>query len=171
MNNSRFALTTVIVFCAAFAGIAFGMPWLSKNYSAASRAAQRSAPAQPAAVAARVSVPDTPAPPKADAAPVRTETSGDTLARTALQAAQAYAGAPCDQMAKAAFIVAASTYLRAQDASPQAPKDARVYEAIKTALENGNVSRDDFPPDIVMAGGFPAAPSRESCVNWAGLQP
>jgi hypothetical protein len=109
--------------------------------------------------------------PPAPALPLRAD-AGDRLAQTALQAAQAYARAPCDRMAKTAFIVAASTYLRAQDASSHAPKDARVHDAIKTALQNGHIGSADFPPDLMIAGRFaPAPPSRTSCVNSAGLQP
>src|SRR5262249_14979655 len=96
----------------------------------------------------------------------------DRLAQTALQAAQAYARSPCDRMAKAAFIVAASTYLRAQDASSEAPKDARVHDAIKAAFQTGHVSMDEFPPDLMISGRFaPVPPSRASCVNSAGLRP
>ena len=90
----------------------------------------------------------------------------------ALQAAQAYAHAPCDRFAKTMFIVAASTYLRAQDQSSQAPKDARVHDAIKVAFQTGHVSANEFPPDLMISGRFaPAPPSRASCVNSAGLRP
>lgn len=119
--------------------------------------AAATAPVAPAAMAA---------PPAARA------DSGERLAQTALQAAQAYARAPCDLMAKTAFIVAASTYLRAQDASPQAPRDMRVHDAIKTALHTGQIGGADFPPDLMIAGRFaPAPPSRVACVNSAGLRP
>lgn len=118
------------------------------------------APARPPALAS---------PPASAAARID---AGDRLAQTALQAAQSYARAPCDRVAKTMFIVAASTYLRAQDSTTQAPKDARVHDAIKTAFQTGHVSADEFPPDLMISGRFaPAPPSRTSCVNSAGLRP
>ena len=128
----------------------------------AERAAQRPPPAREVIAA--------PSPAPATAA-VHAD-AGDRLAQTALQAAQGYARAPCDRVAKTMFIVAASTYLRAQDSTTQAPKDARVHDAIKTAFQTGHVSANEFPPDLMISGRFaPAPPSRASCVNSAGLRP
>jgi hypothetical protein len=179
MNDLRFVLAAVAVFAAAFAGMSFGMPLLSKAPSvAAVKSAPvtldaASSPAQlPPIVEARTHVaaplPASPEPIPAPA-PARGN-AGDRLAQTALQAANAYARAPCDRMAKTAFIVAASTYLRAKDMA--APDDARVHAAIKAAFETGHIGSDEFPPDLMIAGRFAAPPSsRAACVNSAGLRP
>jgi hypothetical protein len=194
MGDLRFILATVAVFVATFAGISFGMPRAFKNFSVAAvsnppakletlaqpleqtkiaetppePAAPQPAPARET-IAAPLPPPKTAAPPVVAAAPAD---PGDRLAQTALQAAQAYARTPCDRMAKTMFIVAASTYLRAQDRSSRAPKDARVHDAIKTAFQTGQVRTEEFPPDLMISGRFaPAPPSRTSCVNSAGLRP
>jgi hypothetical protein len=186
MSNLRFAIAAVVSFGVAFVVMSFGLPWASKALMSLPSAAKmeastdqvaanpaRSATVEPNAPEAKSpkAQPRAATQPKTAAAVAPAEPARDRLAQTALQAAQAYAGSPCDRMAKTAFIVAASTYLRAQDASSKAPKDARVHDAIKTAFENGNVSLEDFPPDVVMANRFTAAPSRASCINSAGLQP
>ncbi len=185
MSNLRLALAAVVSFCVAFVVMPYGMPIALKSVTQHSSAAKVEAPAtadqvvaDPARSAAverttrESKSPQPKAQPKTAAAAVTpAEPARDRLAQTALQAAQAHASAPCDRMAKTAFIVAASTYLRAQDASSKAPKDARVHDAIKTAFESGNVSLEEFPPDVVMANRFTAAPSRASCINSAGLQP
>jgi hypothetical protein len=194
MGDLRFISAAIAVFAAAFAGISFGMPRASKSFSVAavsSPPVKLETPAQPVerpkiveaqpepaapqpapareTIAAPAPPPKPAAPPSPAAAPAD---PGDRLAQTALQAAQAYARAPCDRMAKTMFIVAASTYLRAQDQSSRAPRDARVHEAIKTAFQTGQVSSEEFPPDLMISGRFaPAPPSRTSCVNSAGLRP
>jgi len=191
MSNMRLALAAVVSFCVAFVVMSYGMPLASKGVNARPSVATiepfaEMPAAMPAAAAAslpavnvaaaehKVQAADAPAkavkPPAPAAAAAPAETGRDRLAQTALQAAQSYAVAPCDRMAKTAFIVAASTYLRAQDASSKAPKDARVHDAIKTAFETGNVSLNDFPLDVVMVSGFTATPSRASCINSAGLR-
>jgi hypothetical protein len=186
MSNLRLALAAVVSFCVAFVVMSYGMPIALKSVTPRPSAATMEAPAtadKAAAIPARntavePTIPDSKSPeskawPKSAAAPAAApaEPVRDRLALTALQAAQAHASAPCDRMAKTAFIVAASTYLRVQDASSKAPKDVRVHDAIKTAFESGYVSLEDFPPDVVMASRFVAAPSRASCINSAGLQP
>jgi hypothetical protein len=184
MSNLRLALAAVVSFCVAFVVMSYGMPIALKSVTQHSSASKVEAPAtadqviaDPARSAAverttqESKSPQPKAQPKIAAAAVPAEPARDRLAQTALQAAQAHASTPCDRMAKTAFIVAASTYLRAQDASSKAPKDARVHDAIKTAFESGNVSLEEFPPDVVMANRFTAAPSRASCINSAGLQP
>ena len=186
MGDLRFICAAIAVFAAAFVGMSFGLPWAPKGLSAAavsSTPAKSDAPApqmQPPAIVEAPAERAAPRPPPAReviAAPapapaaVRVD-AGDRLAQTALQAAQAYAHAPCDRFAKTMFIVAASTYLRAQDATSQAPKDARVHDAIKVAFQTGHVSANEFPPDLTISGRFaPAPPSRASCVNSAGLRP
>ena len=180
MNDLRFVFAAIAAFAAAFVGMSFGMPLVSKSTSVAavtSTPAKLDAPASPAepppiaeARAQPVAPPlaGTPEPvPASVPAPARGN-AGDRLAQTALQAANAYARAPCDRMAKAAFIVAASTYLRAKDMA--APENAHVHAAIEAAFETGHIGSDEFPPDLMIAGRFAAAPSR-ACVNSAGLRP
>lgn len=73
------------------------------------------------------------------------------LRLTAIQAANAYALSPCDKAIKAAFIVAASTYIRAmtgkavEEGTFSTPMDMRVREAIEAAFDAGGVTKDDFP--------------------------
>jgi hypothetical protein len=190
MGDLRFICAAIAVFAAAFVGMSFGMPWASKGLPAAAinvvpSKLNTSVPSvePPAIVETRtelVTPKPAPAPePVAAQAPASSQQApaavrvdpGDRLAQTALQAAQAYARAPCDRTAKTMFIVAASTYLRAQDKSQQAPKNVRVHDAIKAAFQTGHVSPDEFPPDLISGRFTPAPPSRTSCVNSAGLRP
>ena len=100
------------------------------------------------------------------------ELERDHLAQTAIQAAGDYTRAPCDMAAKAAFIVAASTYLRSKAAASgaSAPLDVGAHQAIKAAIETGGVGRDEFPPGTEISGAtFPVSGVR--CINSAGLQP
>ncbi|HEX5006482.1 MAG TPA: hypothetical protein VFV70_05180, partial [Hyphomonadaceae bacterium] len=70
---------------------------------------------------------------------------------TTIQAANAYALSPCDRAIKAAFVVAASTYMRATVKSERDAKnfstsmDQRVREAIDAAFDAGGVTTKDFP--------------------------
>ena len=71
---------------------------------------------------------------------------------TAIQAANAYALSPCDKAIKAAFVVAASTYMRAttrNESGAQAfstAHDKRVREAIESAIDAGGITTTtDFP--------------------------
>ena len=70
---------------------------------------------------------------------------------TAIQAANAYALSPCDKTIKAAFVVAASTYMRTltkSESSVQAfstAHDKRVREAIEAAIDAGGITTQDFP--------------------------
>ncbi|MET0669609.1 MAG: hypothetical protein ABWY66_06370 [Xanthobacteraceae bacterium] len=194
MGDLRFEFAAIAVFAAAFVEISFGMPWASKGFSVAavnstpSRLNTLAPPVEPPPIVEARTEPVAPKPPPIpgpSAMPAQSAAlpappahaaaridASDHLAQTALQAAQAYARAPCERMAKTMFIVAASTYLRVQDKSSQAPKDARVHDAIKAAFQTGHVSTDEFPPDLMISGRFaPATPSRVSCVNSAGLRP
>jgi hypothetical protein len=174
MNDLRFVITAVAVFAAAFGGMWLGLPLASKGLALIAAGSQpaKHAAAPPAiaetnaerglAVAA-VRHPVSTAAPEAD------NVVRDHLAQSALAAANAYARAPCDRMAKAAFIVAASTYLRA---NTQAPRDVRLHEAIKAAFEGGHVGSDEFPPDTMFAGrSSSASADKTGCVNSAGLRP
>ena len=178
MSNLRFMLAAVALFAGAFVGVSYGMPWAAKGFGVM---AMRAAPVKPDARASAVEQPAAgtrsehaalEARPAAVAAPQRVP-ARHHLTQSAVQAAQAYARAPCDRMAKTAFIVAASTYLRAKASEPAAtPEDARVHEAIKTALETGAITKDEFPTDTVFSGRIAAAPSsKTACVNSAGLLP
>ena len=170
MNDLRFILTAAAVFAAAFGTMWLVSPWASKGLAVI---ATSSPPAKPAPAASPAIGETNPGEDKAAAA-VQQPVSAPTpepevirghLAQSALLAANAYARAPCDPMAKAAFIVAASSYLRA---SPQASKDTRVHEAIKTAFESGHVGSDEFPPDTMFAGRSSA--SMGGCINSADLR-
>ena len=169
MNDLRFILTAAAVFAAAFGTMWLVSPWASKGLAVI---ATSSPPAKPAPVASSAIGENageekaSPAVQQPVSAPApEPEVIRGHLAQSALLAANAYARAPCDPMAKAAFIVAASSYLRA---SPQAPKDTRVHEAIKTAFESGHVGSDEFPPDTMFAGRSSA--SKAGCINSADLR-
>lgn len=168
MGNLRFVLTAIALFAGTFAGVS----WASRSFPAM---AVRTVPAKPDMLAsipasepAVVSAPAL-APIVEPAAPIIKETirqevrhaasppardpeSGRNQMRlTAIQAATAYATAPCDQANKAAFVVAASTYARAMTAgdngtpAPSTALDQRVREAMHAALSAGGIARQDFP--------------------------
>ena len=171
MNDLRFVVTAIAVFAAAFGGMWLGMPLASKGLALITAGGQPAKHAPPAIAETgverglAVAALRHPAPP---AAPEADNVVRGHLAQSALAAANAYARAPCDQMAKAAFIVAASSYLRA---STQSPKDARVHEAIKTAFEAGHVGSDEFPLDTIFAGRSSAVSAgKAGCVNSANLR-
>ena len=145
MSNLRFMLVTAAIFAAAFTG----MSWASRGFPAL--------PAQPAptearpAVAARSlseSVRETLQTRKP--APGDKETGRHRMRLTAIEAANAYAGSPCEQAVKAAFVVATSTYISALSSKKDAAEfstalDTRVQTAIQRAFEAGGVSREEFP--------------------------
>jgi hypothetical protein len=175
MTDLRFVLAAFVAFVAAFAGVSFGMPWMSKGAAVATVSpspAKHETPATAPAASTVAAVLPAPAPAAGPPPPpaLPRAVSGGRLAQTALQAAQDFARAPCDRMAKAAFVVAASTYLRARDTG--APDDPRVHAAIKSALETGQIGADDIPPDLVTFGPSALAPQGGAkCVNSAGLRP
>ncbi len=168
MGNLRFVLAAIALFAGTFAGVS----WASKSFPvAAVRAVPPkpdmlasapvsapiavSAPAVATSVEPAVSVAKeiirqdvesaTPSPPGDP------ESGRNQMRLTAIQAATAYAMAPCDQANKAAFVVAASTYSRAMAAAgsgtpaPSTAMDQRVREAMHAALNAGGIARHDFP--------------------------
>ncbi len=69
---------------------------------------------------------------------------------SAIQAATAYALAPCDMINKAALVVAMSTYLRTLEseiAPADAEPDRRVRNALRSAMNAGGLADEDFPVD------------------------
>jgi hypothetical protein len=159
MNNLRFVMAAIALFATAFVGVS----WASKSVP---MLALRS-------TTTHVEMPTPPHPERIN--PPAQEPPGvygrDQLARTAVQAANDFVRTPCDLAAKAAFIVAASTYLRAKAAGSQAATqaDSRVQHAIKTAIEAGGLNSDEFPPGLMWspppAGGTPLR-----CADTAVLQ-
>jgi hypothetical protein len=168
MGNLRFVLAAIALFAGTFAGVS----WASRSFPAMTVRAVPAKPDMPAPIpapeAAMVSAPALapivkPAAPVIEEAirqearptaspPARDPESGRNQMRlTAIQAATAYATAPCDQANKAAFVVAASTYARAMTAddngtpAPSTALDRRVREAIHAALNAGGIAHQDFP--------------------------
>lgn len=164
MIDPRLLLLAVALFGGAFVGVSL-MPKGSPSV------AMRTAPAQPdtqeqlgAAVAKKgtpvaetaVREPDktlSPDPAPAEVAMLRDNViDPDRIRITAIQAATAYALAPCDTINKAAFVVAASTYWRTaagRDDAPASasPMDERVRQAMQAALKAGGIAAQDFPAE------------------------
>ena len=165
MSNLRFTLIAVALFAGTFVGVS----WASKGFPVM---AMRVVPMKPEAPAHEEQANQQPAlEPEVRQRPP-TGRAPDQLSLTAIQAADAYARAPCDAAAKAAFVVAASTYLRAKATGPNAatPPDARVHQAIKAAIEAGDISPDEFPSGLgISVAAKGKAGSR--CLNAAGLRP
>ena len=83
---------------------------------------------------------------------------------TVIQAAVTYAQSPCDPTNKAAFIVAASTYIKAASGNVVqfgTPHDSRVRDAIDTAFRTGGVSKNEFPAGT--QSGLPATDLPAPC--------
>jgi hypothetical protein len=164
MSELRFMLAAVALFAGTFAGVS----WASKGFPVM---AMRAAPTKPdvRAVEPAAATP-APEPYRGMPAPAPARRGAhDHLAQTATQAAHAYVRTPCDSMAKTAFIVAASTYLRAKATAPgtQSRDDARAHEAIKAAFATGAIGKDEFPFET----GLPAGPAgKVACSNSAALQ-
>jgi hypothetical protein len=165
MSNLRFVMVAIALFAGAFVGVS----WAARSFPGM---AMRAAPLKPDVSAPahddRAAQPGVPldAKPKQPSGRER-----DQLALTAIQAAEAYARAPCDTAAKAAFIVAASTYLRTKATGGSAPPDARVHQAIKAAVEAGGIRSDEFPSGTDIVGAASQARPSLRCINSAGLRP
>jgi hypothetical protein len=159
MSNLRFTLVAIALFAGAFAGVF----WASKGFPVMAMRVALPKPDAPAPVPQPLPSFELAGKPKTPAIPER-----DHLAQTAIQAASAYIRTPCDMAAKAAFIVAASTYLRAKATDAGAPAEAHVHQAIKSAIEAGGIGRDEFPAgaeiSVVTTTGL-------RCTNSAGLLP
>ncbi len=160
MTNLRLVLLATALFGSAFAGVSF----FSKGTPMVTARAPVAQPAPPDSIAAPDTAPDTKAaPPNAVETALQPERppqdnsaaakSGilnrDQIRITAIQAATAYALAPCDIVNKAAFVVAASTYMRAasegNNALAPTPMDVRVHQAMQAALKTGGLAVQDFP--------------------------
>jgi hypothetical protein len=103
--------------------------------------------------------------------PPDTDPGRNRLRQTAIQAANAYAYAPCDPAIKAAFVVATTTYIKAVtdrigNASHFATaQDKRVRDSIQSAFVIGGITSKDFPAGtqtlvaaIAKTEGTPTAP-------------
>ena len=83
--------------------------------------------------------------------PVDTDPGRNQVRQTAIQAAGAYKYAPCDPAIKAAFVVAATTYIKAVTDNISTagafatPMDKRVRESIQAAFGTGGITSKDFP--------------------------
>ncbi len=172
MIDPRLLLLAVALFGGAFVGVSM-MP------KGSSSVAMRSAPVQPdkqeqlgapdankstPPIETAVREPDqtpSPGPAPLEATSLRENAiDPDRIRITAIQAATAYALAPCDAINKATFVVAASTYWRTaagRDESPPSasPMDERVRQAMQAALKAGGIAAQDFPAEAdpwTMAG-------------------
>jgi hypothetical protein len=181
MGNLRFVIFAVVLFGAAFAG----MSWASKGFPVT---AVRIAPLPPDASLPTFepSVPQSPRQEREESATAQGD--GDprreALRLAALQAATAYALAPCDRATKTNLIQTLSAYAKAWtemagcehgacsgsdrrlDAAAAAfstPADVRVRAALRAAFAEGGVSREDFPASIrlwvTMLVGDPGDPA------------
>lgn len=152
MSHLRFALAAVALFGFAFAGVFFGIPWASKGFPVM---AMRATPLKPDArlptfeESVKQGI-------RKDWENSKTSQGDNDAGRnqmrlTAIQTANAYTLSPCNQAIKAAFIVAASTYLRAmtgrnvEEGTFSTPMDMRVREAIEAAFDAGGITKDEFP--------------------------
>jgi hypothetical protein len=168
VSNFRFGLMVAVAFVLTFIGVWLGI----KNGSVGAARIAAHGPASPAPI---VSAPAVPAPDvrqaardeRADATPKPQapvvvakrpvaakpvdawansgDRGRDRMRLTAIETANAYAGAPCDAAIKAAFVVAATTYIQAMIAKIAMPLDPRVREALQQAFAAGDVATDDFP--------------------------
>jgi len=177
MSNLRFAIIAAVLFGIAFAGISFGMPWASKGFPVV---AQRTEPLKPdtrlVPLKPDARLPTFDSVTHAGREAVRSKApQGDNnegrnrMRLTAIETADAYAQAPCDLAVKAAFVVAASTYLRAASGGKaghtfSTPMDQRVHAAITAALDSGDLSEHEFPAGLWTA----PAKSRSSAAACAG---
>ncbi|MEW6449269.1 MAG: hypothetical protein AB1490_01365 [Pseudomonadota bacterium] len=103
--------------------------------------------------------------------PADTDPGRNQVRLTAIQAASAYAYAPCDPAIKAAFVVAATTYIKAVTDNISTagafatPMDRRVRASIQAAFVAGGITSRDFPTGtqtlvaaIAKTEGTPNAP-------------
>jgi len=97
------------------------------------------------------SLQDKPAKRETEKLPVDTDPGRNQVRQTAIQAASAYKYAPCDPAIKAAFVVAATTYIKAVTDNISTagafatPMDKRVRESIQAAFGTGGITSKDFP--------------------------
>lgn len=103
--------------------------------------------------------------------PADTDPGRNQVRQTAIQAANAYAYAPCDPAIKAAFVVSATTYIKAVTDNISTagafatPMDRRVRASIQAAFVAGGITSKDFPTGtqtlvaaIAKTEGTPTAP-------------
>lgn len=97
------------------------------------------------------SLPNKPAKRESEIFPVDNDPGRNQMRQTAIQAASAYKYAPCDPAIKAAFVVAATTYIKAVTDNISTagafatPMDRRVRESIQAAFGTGGITAKDFP--------------------------
>lgn len=176
MSNLRFVLAVTALFGFAFVGVTYGLPWASKGFSVI---AMRAAPAKPDAQVVKSRQGGVKDWTETATAPEDNDPGRDRMRQTAISAANAYALSPCDHAVRAAFIVSAATYLRAAGgpgkgaAQFATPTDLRVRKAIESALDSGDVGKDEFPADIKL---WPASTAKSpsyasSCGSAAAMLP
>jgi len=163
MGNLRFVLAAIVLFAGTFAAVS----WASRNFPVAvvetvpakpdmlaSLSTSEPAPAIAPIVRPASPIVEQPTRPEAQTAPAQPrdpESGRNQMRLTAIQAATAYAMAPCDQANKAAFVVAASTYARAMTTddggipAASTTMDRRAREAMQAALSAGGIARQDCP--------------------------
>jgi len=149
MSNLRFVLIAVALFAGTFVGVS----WASKGFPVM---ALRAAPMKPDArlptFEESVKQGQLKDWENSKTSQGDNDAGRNQLRLSAIQAAHAYALSPCDKTIKATFVVAASTYMRTvtkSESSAQAfatPMDARVREAIESAIDAGGINTRDFPP-------------------------
>lgn len=175
MSNLRFAIIAAALFGVAFAGISFGMPWASKGFPSfaahsVSPSADQHVPGFKESVkpVSRQNSTATTEVPRGD-----NDVGRNRMRLTAIQIAGALTQSPCDQATKAAYIVAASTYLRAAsgkgaEGSFSTAMDERVRDAITAAFDAGGLTGDEFPAGLWTA---PAKPrnSAAACASSTAL--
>jgi hypothetical protein len=145
-GNLGFAALTLGLFVLAFASMSWGSRGLPRASTSATIPALRLGPLNSDPVVAQVEPTLRPSERKgwSIGAPQDDKAAGRNLMRlTAIQAANAYAQSPCDRAAKAAFIVATSTFIK----SYATADDSRVRDAMQAAFAKGGVSMEEFPSD------------------------
>ena len=174
MSNLRFVLAAAALFGVAFAGISFGMPWAAKGFPAM---AQRVVPLKPDA---RLPTFEDSVKQAGREAVRSKDPQGDNnegrnrMRLTAIETADAYAQTPCDLAVKAAFVVAASTYLRAASGVKaghtfSTPMDQRVRAAITAAFDSGDLSEHEFPAGLWTTPAKSRNSSAAACAGSAAL--
>jgi hypothetical protein len=170
MIDYRVLFGAVALFLGAFAAVSFvpkGAPVATSvrpalvastaPQSVAGSATVEASPSDPepdSAAASAASPERTPLPPsrleRAAASERELSQGRDRIRISAIQAATAYALAPCDTINKAALLVAMSTYLRSIESEPDrddVSADERVRHALRSAMSAGGLTGEDFPVD------------------------
>jgi len=190
MSTFRFALLAVGLFALAFIGIS----WASKGFPVM---AMRAVPLKPDArlPTFEESVKRGLRKDWEDSKTSQSDGNGerDKVRLELLQASNAYKLSPCDDTMKKNFVTALTNYtqawyamaycragvggcpnssndrLDAAAAAFKTPADVRVHQALRDAIEQGGVSRDDFPRllrnHVFMWSGVPFGEPEAACIT------